>query len=973
MVAMTLNIQQLFDNFREKLTILGRAKVFDEGKELDSAFMKITAKPEAVTITELIDPIITYLKLTKLPQKNFTDTDGNRWVDYYLKNQKGDLFLLEAKPINQPLDKKGDKNAGVNQIKRLFRLAEVRDVYTFGIATDGRKWIFIDKTSKVVYPLDITNDFVKITEILVGNEEVSSEKIEEEISKKFYEWYRALIYGGNYRGGRVSTSDCLTKNIIFVSTPDDAERIAQTIIDRLIFIKFLQSKGIIHEDVLNYLATLDETRLNAELKQLFFDVLNTEKSRRSDVNPEFQGIPYLNGSLFIRTDAEIKNPDYKIRARILGDVIKFLKSFKFVHKEGFVTEDTLDPEILGYIFEKAMTDADRKGTGAYYTPKMVTQYISENTIHNKIVEWVNINSGRRRTIKPLRRMDEVYSLDKDSLKDVLNKVLVQLRICDNACGSGAFLLSAANVLLEAYETINDKLQLGLSEIEIKKTILKNNIYGVDLNPNAIEIAKLRLWLWLVISYEPQLIEPLPNIEYNVRVGNSLIGFIDINKFKEQKLNLSDWMDEGGDNSLKLLIIKREGLLREYKGSSGDLAKKLKCSLEDIDRRVRKLLDLRLYQEINAKVRISQEDFAKLKPFHWGFEFAHIFNSNGVGGFDVINGNPPYGNILTGPEKKAIYDFETCNVGEIAANFIERSLQIATKNGHIGLIVANSIAINASTHKARELIRKHMAFSMMALFGTRPAKIFADAEIRVLIFLGEKNDPEQEGVIFTTEAIKFTRDRRSSLLDHLEFESTDGLILGKGSIGDNLEDTGLPKVGNPAIRSILLELKNKSGLTVKDRINKYGFKEALQFRKTGGYWLNALEKMPYKSTKIETIKFETALERDLGILLINSSLFYLYWSTYSNLRDFPPSLLDKFPFPEFELLRKYKKRIDSLTKELSICLKGAFIKDRGRVGEFRTARCKTVIDKVDELLGEIYDLNKKQVQFVKKYDTHIRKM
>ena len=147
---------------------------------------------------------------------------------------------------------------------------------------------------------------------------------------------------------------------------------------------------------------------------------------------------------------------------------------------------------------------------------------------------------------------------------------------------------------------------------------------------------------------------------------------------------------------------------------------------------------------------------------------------------------------------------------------------------------------------------------------------------------------------------------------------------------------------------------------------------MQFRKTGGYWLNALERMPYTSTKIETVRFETALERDFTILLINSSLFYLYWSTYGNLRDFPPSLLEKFPFPDYELLQDNKKRIDLLKMQISTCLEKAFMPGRGRVGEFRMAVCKPVIDETDELLGKVYDLSAHDVQFVKEYDNHIRK-
>jgi hypothetical protein len=292
---------------------------------------------------------------------------------------------------------------------------------------------------------------------------------------------------------------------------------------------------------------------------------------------------------------------------------------------------------------------------------------------------------------------------------------------------------------------------------------------------------------------------------------------------------------------------------------------------------------------------------------------------------------------------------------------------------MGLVLANSIAINKSTSEARFLIRENMSTSRMALFGTRPAKIFPGVEIRVMIFLGEKDQPRRAGVIYTTDAIKFTSDKRSTLLVNLSFESTKGLTLGKERIGDEIEDASLPKVGNPTIRNILLKLKKKSIIVVGDRINKSGFNEKMEFRKTGGYWLNALEQMPYKSTKIETVTFKNSIERDFCILLINSSLFYLYWSTYGNLRDFPPSLLERFPFPPLKGLTKEKKEILELKGEITDCLLRSFLKGTGRVGEFRTAQCKKTIDRIDDLLGRFYGLEKTEADFVKNYDSHIRKL
>jgi len=972
-------IESLLEKFREGLNLDGKKKVFENGLKLSSSYLSQEADPEAYTKEVLVEPVIRKFNLQKLSEIHFSDIKGNfRKVDYVLKNEEHLSFLVEVKPVNFDLFDKSQDGA-VNQIKGLFKLVEVKENYEFGIATDGLKWVFIDKYSRIVYQYDIISQIKNIEELFIGKKEISSEKFEEEISKKFYEWYISLIHGGTYKDHEnkkreISSSDCLVENINFVSETSEREEIAQTLMDRLIFIKFLQSKNIVEQDILQYLSKLDEDVLNEKLKQLFFQVFNTPVKNRVNIDQKFLNIPYLNGSLFIRTSTESKNPDYKIKSSILKEIITFLDSFKFVYIENVSNNTILDPEILGYIFEKAMTDKNRKNTGSYYTPKTVTNYLAYNTIHSKIIEKINKSLSKKgyKNDELVTNIDEIYKLRETTLNEIFIEIIKKLKICDNACGSGAFLLSAADILLEIYNRINGELRLGLSEIVIRKTILKNNIYGVDINPNAIEIAKLRLWLWLVTAYDTNQIEPLPNIDYNLRIGNTLFGFIDISPYKNNKITLNDWFD--ANNSLGVLLKKRDVDINKYKDSYGEEAKSLKEIIEENDSKIKNLLDVNYYKYITEKQNINVKEYQTTQPFHWGFEFNEVFEINDFNttGFDIILGNPPYGNILTNIEKEMIEHYYTKNANEIAANFVERTLELIKKDGYIGLIVTNSIAINESTSEVRSIIRKNMSKSKMALFGTRPAKIFQDAEIRVLIFIGKKDEPKKEGIIYTTDAIKFTKEQKSTLLDNLQFESTNGLTLGKNKIGDKLADTSLPKVGNITIRNILIKLKKSSKIVVEDIINKKEYEVIMEFRKTGGYWLNALEKIPYNSTKIQEVKFKNTLERDFVILLINSSLFYLYWSTYGNLRDFPPSLLDKFPFPDNKILIKNKSIIIKLKNKISNCLLKCFIPDTGRNGEFRTGSCKKIIDEIDEVLGIIYKLDINEINYIKGYDNHIRK-
>jgi hypothetical protein len=140
-------VDYLIKDIKERLTLDGKNRVFEEGKELSSEFMKEKAEPEAFTRGFLIDKILDALGLEKLPERSFETPRGYRSVDYRIKSKRG-MFLVEAKPLNADL-KKG-KDSGFEQIKGLFTLAEVKENYDFGVATNGLKWAFIDRTGKVV-------------------------------------------------------------------------------------------------------------------------------------------------------------------------------------------------------------------------------------------------------------------------------------------------------------------------------------------------------------------------------------------------------------------------------------------------------------------------------------------------------------------------------------------------------------------------------------------------------------------------------------------------------------------------------------------------------------------------------------------------------------------------------------------------------------------------------------------------------
>jgi type I restriction-modification system DNA methylase subunit len=743
-------VGDLVKDIKERLNLDGKNRVFEEGRELNSDFMKERAEPEAFTKEFLIDKILDPLELEKLPEKSFETPKGHRSVDYRIKGKTG-MFLVEAKPLNANLFEKS-RYGGVNQIKGLFRLAEVKEDYDFGVATDGLRWVFIDKNKEVVSDLNLEANYEQIHEFLVGEEKVISPKTEEEISKKFYGWYNALLHGGRYKDHEnkqktVSEDDCLVNNIIGVKEMTEKEQIAQVVMNRLIFIKFLQSKGIIKEDILKYLSEIEEDLLTSKLKQLFFSVLNTPEDKRSDIDERFNDIPYLNGSLFIHTEVEFmrRNFDYKVRAEILKNVLQFLDSFKFVHKEQLGNGDSLDPEILGYIFERAMTATDRKGTGAYYTPKSITKYISENTIYPCIIEKTNeileTEKGYKDT-ELIKEIEELFILPATTLKEIWEKIILKLRVLDNACGSGAFLLAAANILFALNKKINDKIGAENPDTTLKILILVNNLYGVDINPNGIEIAKLRLWLWLADSYEPGYIKPLPNIDYNLRVGNSLIGYVDLGEFRGAKLTLSDFLQDEEKPTLDRLLKERNELIHEYKISWGEEAKELKESVRELDVKISNLLNADLYREFREKkIEINRDEFLKLNPFHWGFEFYEAFELDKTKeerGFDVVIGNPPYvrPHKINKINKEILWKYLTTfkAKSDLYSCFMEKGIILLNEGGLLSYIVPHTWTSLESFFEIRKYILNNCKVLKLVHL---PKKVFLDATVETTIFIMSK--------------------------------------------------------------------------------------------------------------------------------------------------------------------------------------------------------------------------------------------
>jgi len=621
---------------------------------------------------------------------------------------------------------------GVADVPKHQKYLDVRTEYLTLVTHDFENFIFVKKeftkldTERFrkfrINKSKITNTSLNKINSLIFNDITSFDNLfdRKEVVKAFYDEF-------------VKYRKLLIENISGLTTEIEKERYAQIIFDRLIFLYFIQKKNLLDEDE-NYLPKklrqYPGDFFNNFLCPLFFKGLSVKGFK----DRKFGDIPYLNGGLFRQKRCEqvkITIPD-----EVFEKILRFFDSWNWYVDEraDFGEEKSISPEILGHIFEKTV---NQKESGAYYTPELITSYISETTIYPVCLNKVNCKFKQNySTIKELFEKNSV-----DEVSYLYNEVLKKLSVLDNACGSGAFLIAAQDVLIDIYsqtifrlkkdpgfiQEISEhnlhhelKLNLNLASAQefhdnplwsyyIKRMIITNNLYGVDIEEGAGEIGKLRLWLSMIadVPNDISLVEPLPNIEYNIRCGNSLIGFTnaaqivddkDLSKKSKKKVVWNTLcgsqisLDTYQPDSIFHLYHDRNQLIHQYKEADDSKnSSDLKDAIDQKTYEYNRVLNKKLLDEIvfEKGVEITEEAFANLKPFHWIMEFSEIFER---GGFDIVVGNPPYvrQELIKGQKVlfKEFYPNVYQGTADLYTYFIDRSINLLHPKGIFSYIVAN---------------------------------------------------------------------------------------------------------------------------------------------------------------------------------------------------------------------------------------------------------------------------------------------
>ena len=486
------------------------------------------------------------------------------------------------------------------------------------------------------------------------------------------------------------------------------------LLGRLVFLQFLQKKGWMGVPKNNkkweggdkaYMFHLIEKNVNKDriltdiLEPLFFNTLN-EKRINNLVDNRLGAdikIPYLNGGLFDRDDIDKETINFPYD--YFKDLMDFFAKYNFTIDENDPSdfEIGIDPEMLGHIFENLLEE-NRKAFGMFYTPKEIVQYMSQECVclylkshtqdilHNSIDELIK-HKFVDKTLK-----------NRDNAKYIC-QLLKEIKVCDPAIGSGAFPMGILNVLFSCrlllYPHTGNKDDFSWADV--KRDIIHKNIYGVDIEKGAVDIARLRFWLALIVDEKEPC--PLPNFDYKIMRGNSLLenyNGVDLSSMTERKADGEISIFENNLDCLRKQL--RDRLVAYYDTSDHTRKKQLQYEISCIVKE--QLAEQKIVVDLTG-IDIA----ANSKFFLWHTWFHDVFKN---GGFDIVIGNPPYGAKFSDEEKqiyKVNYSDVHMRTPESFCYFTSLAFKLCKRNSDaiVSYIVPNNLLFQNENEKTRRLL------------------------------------------------------------------------------------------------------------------------------------------------------------------------------------------------------------------------------------------------------------------------------
>lgn len=587
---------------------------------------------------------------------------------------------------------------------------------------------------------------------------------------------------------------------------------------RIVFLYFLQSKGWLAGN-LHYMHDLfydasDEVKgdfLDKVLEPMFFGLLNTKPEDRSSaplVNgvgvkyiPNADEIPYLNGGLF--QQEKIDEVESVFPAGMFQSLFDFFDSYNFTIDENDPNdaEVGVDPEMLGKIFENLLED--NKDKGAFYTPKEIVRYMCQESLTAYLQTGID-DAEVKEHIANFVKTNDVEELGGASseLAMSIDQKLIDVKICDPAIGSGAFPMGLLRELYACRKSI--EIFEEDNAADIKRHIIQNNIYGVDIEKGAVDIARLRFWLALIIDEKEPM--PLPNLDFKIMQGNSLL-----ESYKGVDLDVTSKKLKTGKDTKKTRGVLSLGFEEtDVQKVIQDLVKSY-FSITDHTLRAQRRQQIDKYVKDYIKVcaegnhevqdAVDELEIPNDQFFLWHTYFADVFEQ---GGFDIVIGNPPYGVSIKDDYRKAVVtSWGNVPDYEIYYYFIVLAAPLLKEKGIMSYIIPNTFLFNTFAKHFREMLVEK--WNVLEILDCTKFPIFESAVVRNAINLFQKDSEgsKQVGYRNTANVTSF-----SDLLEReREFMTVESLLTMN-------QNWGLAYFLPTSIRNVV-NLISSSPLAVKD--------------------------------------------------------------------------------------------------------------------------------------------------------------
>ncbi len=823
-----------------------------------------------------------------------------------------------------------------------------------------------------------------------------------------------------------------------IASPTERTRFAALLLYRLTFLYFLQQLGLLDNNPHYLYDTLKHLQQHGRensflsfyhhlLLHLFYEAPPT-----STFNELLATIPRFHVALFDLTTIEPLD-NRLIPDEAFEQLFALFDSYKWqIDTQSAPT--TVHPALLTYLFEQSI---NKKQMGAYYTKEDVSEYIGRNTIIAYILQtiqqacaedfrpdgsiWQLLRGDPDRYIASAIRRSEylpaetereyaqrrtryteqktmlaagkivalndfiTYNLDITCfLRDIiattsnarllhaLYHCLASMSILDPTCGSGAFLFATLNILTPLYTACLQRMHALLASpgsypseyltqfreilqqadqyadptCFVLKTIISNNIYGVDIMPEATEICRLRLFLTFVARLtHPDEIALTPTLTLHIRSGNTLVGFV---RAQEAEKAIA------GQINHELPDREQQASLDAYLAS-------------------------RYIAEGEQATTAIQQWRESHQPFHWFLEFHEIMQR---GGFDVIIGNPPYVEYSKVRHIYHVQGYETMTCGNLYAAVIERSLALCRPgSAFLGYVVPLSICGSLRFHQLRYIIKQHTSAHWFANFEIFPCRLFDGAFQRLSILL-VRHAIRPENNAFVTKIQRWYASERPHLIDLIAYTKTQC----------TLNPLVIPKLASPLQERILHKVMSQAaGQTIATMLAAHPTDHFVYYQEATNYWTKAINCIPYykKNGALMApphgrfLYVHDAPTAQTMMAVMNSSLFYVWFATFSDGFHLSHTLVKAFPvsrelYGQQELLllsQELQRNIQTHARRSTRNTRATSRPNKDRLlielEEYRMSHCKSLIDAIDALLADHYGFTSDELDFIIHYDHKYR--